>query len=577
MGIQNIGSSSAAVTITILRQVAGSPATQTNTESFAVPPGGYVGDYNGRTDADPVANPLPDQFHGSATIAGSEPLVAIVNETQNGQIPGTSYNTFAAGTRVVHLPLVANGVNGFNTGFGVENVGSGTATVTITYADASTGSPVGSSSASPLTLAPGQFAGIYQGPGGDGGVPSGTRATATLSASETGAQLAVIVNQVGPASFMSYTSQVVAGPGGTARAVAYQVNAAHTGNQPNVRLATPLVQKWSVNLNGKVSYPLIADGKVFVTVAHNGGSTPNYGTTFYALNEATGATAWGPLELSGTYYWSNAAYDAGAVYILTYNGVLRALDAGTGTQRWITQLPGQYAFSSPPTASNGYVYVGGAGSGGTVYAVNESHGSVAWAGSVMNGDDSSPAVSGAGVYVSYACNQAYGFNPTNGSLLWHHTSTCEGGGGKTTALYNGGVYTRDSSGDLVLDAQTGNLVNSYSSTTIPAFDGSTGYYRNGSTLNATDLATGFTTWSFGGDGALSSAPLVANGIVYVGSTGGNLYALDGRTGSLLQTVVVGSAILAPDEQNVSQPLTGLAAGDNLLIVPATNQLVAYGN
>ena len=35
------------------------------------------------------------------------------------------------------------------------------------------------------------------------------------------------------------------------------------------------------------------------------------------------------------------------------------------------------------------------------------------------------------------------------------------------------------------------------------------------------------------------------------------------------------AIPAPDEQNVSQPLTGLAAGQGLLVVPAGNVLRAY--
>jgi hypothetical protein len=203
-----VGASAATVTITYSGQVGSATATQTYTESFTVPAGGYVGDYNGRTDGNPVANPLPDQFHGSATIT-STPLVEIVNEIQTGQVPGTSYNTFASGSSVVRLPLVENALNGFSTGMAVENVGSETATVTITYADPSTGNQVGTSNASPLTLAPGQFAGIYQGPAGDGGVPSGTRATATLTASGTGVQLAVIVNQRSNSSFMSYISQVV--------------------------------------------------------------------------------------------------------------------------------------------------------------------------------------------------------------------------------------------------------------------------------------------------------------------------------------------------------------------------------
>jgi hypothetical protein len=68
----------------------------------------------------------------------------------------------------------------------------------------------------------------------------------------------------------------------------YQINETHTGsiNVPN--LLPPLKQKWSVNFGQDMSYPLIADGKVFVTVRH----ASVYGTTLYALNATDGATLW---------------------------------------------------------------------------------------------------------------------------------------------------------------------------------------------------------------------------------------------------------------------------------------------
>jgi hypothetical protein len=50
---------------------------------------------------------------------------------------------------------------------------------------------------------------VYQGPGGDGGVPPGTAATAILTVTNPlgGGLLAVIVNQQSPASLISYTGQ----------------------------------------------------------------------------------------------------------------------------------------------------------------------------------------------------------------------------------------------------------------------------------------------------------------------------------------------------------------------------------
>jgi hypothetical protein len=55
----------------------------------------------------------------------------------------------------------------------------------------------------------------------------------------------------------------------------------------------------------------------------------------------------------------------------------------------------------------------------------------------MNGDQSGPVVTSTGVYVSYARDQTYDFAPMTGNLIWHHSTFCEGGGGRTPVLYNG--------------------------------------------------------------------------------------------------------------------------------------------
>ena len=353
-------------------------------------------------------------------------------------------------------------------------------------------------------------------------------------------------------------------------AVAYQVNALHDGAQSD-SIAPPLAQTWAVDLGGPVSYPLIAQGDVYVTVPHTSG----YGTNLYALDLATGAIKWGPVDLGGTYFWSGATYDGGKVFTVNYDGQMRAFDAGTGASVWTTQLPGQYAFSSPPTATNGVVYTGGAGIGGTVYAVDESSGAVIWTNAVANGDDSSPAVTSQGVYVSYACQQAYDFTPSTGAQLWHHTTYCSGGGGKTPAVHNGRVYIRDFLGNLALDAATGSELGTFASGPIPAFAGTSGYFLNGSTLEARDLGTNNLLWSFTGDGQLTSAPIVANGYVFEGSATGNVYALSAATGQQVWSANAGAAIAGPDEQNVSQPLTGLAVGQGHLVVPASTRVVSF--
>ena len=218
---------------------------------------------------------------------------------------------------------------------------------------------------------------------------------------------------------------------------------------------------------------------------------------------------------------------------------------------------------------------GGAGSGGTVYAVKASDGTITWTQSVVNGDNSSPAVSPQSVYVSYACNQAYKFSATTGQLVWHHNGNYSGGGGKTTVLSIYGLFTRDANGNLMLDKTTGTRLLQYSSTVAPAFSGQYKVTLNAGTLIAYDLETLSTLWSFSGDGTLSSAPIIVNSTVFIGGASGMLYALNLTTGKLKWKENFGASISAPDEHNVSQPLTGLAAGDNIVIIPAGNKLVAY--
>jgi outer membrane protein assembly factor BamB len=348
-------------------------------------------------------------------------------------------------------------------------------------------------------------------------------------------------------------------------ATTYQITVDHAGvTASGGVLALQETPLWSAPLSGTSSYPIIAGGRVFVTTAGLPGSANNYGTELYAFDAQTGATLWGPLGISGTYYWSALTYDSGTLFLVNFNGQLRAYDAATGTLKWgPEQLPGQSAFSSPPTASNGIVYVGGAGLGGTLYAVDETDGTVLWQAPVENGDDSSPAVGPNGVYVSYACSQTYDFNLTTGALIWHYSGPCEGGGGSTPVLANGKLYDRNT--DVIFDAATGDVVGSFSAGPPPAVGSSTGYFLLNGTLSATDLTTNTVQWTFTGDGGLVSAPIVVDQTVLVGSNSGTLYGLNTQTGHLTWQVATGTS---------SAP-SGLAIADGILVVPAGSTLLAY--
>ena len=394
-----------------------------------------------------------------------------------------------------------------------------------------------------------------------------TRFRLALAAAPLTALLGAFAAPAGPASAAG--AATAAAPAGPTAAVAYQISIAHAGYSADTSVAPPLSKK-SASFSGGVSYPLIAGNKVYVTVAVGDGS----GTELYALNKNTGKTVWSQ-AVTSTYPWSNAAYDAGQVFVVNSDGKLLAFSATTGAQNWSEQLPGQYFFTSPPTASQGVVYVGGAGSGGTLYAVSETSGSVLWTQGVENGDNSSPALNASSVFVSYACGLTYSFSRTTGAEQWFSNSSCEGGGGKTAVVHGGDVYARDPDvGNKLLNARTGALLGTFQAGPAPAFDGNTGLFLYNGTLTAS--AAGVTRWTFTGDGGLDTAPIAVGNTVYVGSSSGELYGLNVTDGSVAWSTDVGTAINGPDEQNVSQPLTGLGAGRGLLVVPAGDTLAAYG-
>ena len=355
-----------------------------------------------------------------------------------------------------------------------------------------------------------------------------------------------------------------------------QIDATHTGSTTIEHLTPPLKQRWVVDFGQDISYPLIADGKVFVTVSNAG-----VGTSLFALNATNGGLVWSS-DLGGPYHWSGLCYENGRVFAVNTDGFLRAFDGTSGNVIWQLQLPGQYLFSAAPTVSQGVIYVGGAGSGGTLYAVNANSGAVIWTKPVANGDASSPAVTSNGVFVSYSCQNVYKFDPATGTQIFHVNSGCSGGGGTTPVFYNDRLYVRDILGDAIFDPNTGQIIGSFNAKNTPVFSGNRGFFLNGShvlgtfgTLQARDVNTNSVLWSFSGDGFLQSAVLVVNDYVYVGSSQGNLYAVNAATGQQVWSTNTGDSIPYVDDFNLSQPLTGFAAGESLLVIPTSTKLIAY--
>jgi len=382
----------------------------------------------------------------------------------------------------------------------------------------------------------------------------------------------------------SITVQNSSGTGGTSAAlrvsiqnpapdaVALQITPDHAGAISFKSMSFPASSAWSVDLGGQPSYALIADGKVFVTVKVGLGSET--GSQLIALDQATGHTVWGPIQLPQG--WAFPAYDGGKVFVITSFGVgpgtLQSYEAESGAVDWTSTFPQGIAFETAPTAANGFVYLVGGSGGPIVFGIDAGSGSIVWQQSALSGTGSTPAITSQGVYIAEPCSTD-GFAPITGVSLFSDNTGCGGGGGATAVVANNVLYSLlgDPANGIYVNATTGVQLGTFTSDVVPAINSTTGFFLQSGTLNAKSLSGYSTMWSFRGDGGLVTSPIIVDQAVFVGSSSGQVYALDAATGAQLWTANAGSAISAGNGNVIS----ALAAGDGLLVVPAGNTLSAF--
>lgn len=275
-------------------------------------------------------------------------------------------------------------------------------------------------------------------------------------------------------------------------------------------------------------------------------------------------------------YLSSPTVADGVVYFGSGDGNIYALDAASGSLRWKYQT-GDVVHASPAVA-DGVVYIGSWDS--YFYAIDAQTGKLKWR--FHGGEDpaihnqvgfqSSAAVAGGIVYVGCRDSSLYALDAATGKQRWRF-STNSSWVITSPAVHEGKVYfaTSDSSLYYVVDAATGQPILKiqdkayiFSSPTV-AGDVVLHGVLNG-TLVARDLSSGRVLWQYATEaskrnigwmltadrrfnqqmifrspwreapivaterqlsvGAIFSSPLVVDGVVYFGSTDGNLYALE---------------------------------------------------
>jgi outer membrane protein assembly factor BamB len=307
-------------------------------------------------------------------------------------------------------------------------------------------------------------------------------------------------------------------------------NPAHTGSNLVPTLAPPLAAIWSFHpgIGVSATYPLIAAGRVYFVYSTG---SPQTGAELTAVDEHTGATLWGPVDLASSIL-PTAAYDGEQVFTVDDSGMVRAFDAATGAPSWTHALGGFTPSGGPPTAYRGLVYVI---EDNALIALDEVTGQVRWTAPL---DAASAQVAAAvtddGVFVSLGCESTYAFDRATGSVLWQHLPTCSGFG-STPVAYDGRLYVVEDDGipehTDVYDATNGGLIGSLPCFISPAFDNGRAYCNQRTPLVAFDLTTGLQTWTFSDDSQLNLAPFAAGGTVYVASDTGMMFGVDETTGT----------------------------------------------
>jgi outer membrane protein assembly factor BamB len=274
------------------------------------------------------------------------------------------------------------------------------------------------------------------------------------------------------------------------------------------------------------SSPAVAAGKVYF-----GSGDGN----IYAVAAGTGILQW--KFATGDVVHASPAVVGGTVYVGSWDGNLYALDAETGAKKWVFEAGrdpvyhNQVGFQSSPAVVDGTVYVGCRDA--HVYALDAATGRKKWdyptSKSWVNG---TPAVRDGMVYVGTSDTARFmALDAKTGRLRWVFdakayifSSAALAGDLAYFGSHNGKLYAVDTrNGTLAWHFQTDaskrdpmKVLNEDGSLKRESFAPLFGDFQ--------DMYVDF--FRYISIGAIMSSPVVDQGVVYVGSTDGNLYALN---------------------------------------------------
>lgn len=232
----------------------------------------------------------------------------------------------------------------------------------------------------------------------------------------------------------------------------------------------------------------------------------------------------------------SVAVSDGLGFFADQAGEVVALNMATGMPAWTFALPGHPSVDTTPAVTQTSLVLVAA-LDGTVTALHEFSGALAWRATVGGQLEGSPALVGGAVYVGSDNGTVTALDASTGSTLWsdHLGSAVQGA--------------------AAIDPTAGLVIVGDSQGTVRA-------------LHVTD---GTTAWQTSIPGPVTAATVIGQGRVYVGSLNGTLYALNEQTGASEWTYTAGGPISASVADVAGQLVVGSGDGVIHYLAPATGK------
>ncbi len=240
---------------------------------------------------------------------------------------------------------------------------------------------------------------------------------------------------------------------------------------------------------------------------------------------------------AGSAVIGSVAVSAGLGFFADQAGQVFALNMATGRPSWTYTIPGNPEVDTTPAVTQTSLVLV-ASLGGTVTALHEFSGALAWQTTVGGQLEGSPAIVGATAYVGSDNGTVTAINAQTGSIIWSD--------------------------------------NLGSEAAAPAVDPTAGLVivsNNQGRVSALHVADGTTAWQMSVPGQVTAGVVIGQGNVYVGSLNGTLYAFNEQTGASEWAYAAGGPISAPIADVQGQLIVGAGNGVIHYLVPATGKAV----